>query len=460
MIFDNATVITMNPRREIISNGAVVMEGRYIVAVGKSRELRERFPEHTIVDCSGNVLMPGLIDTHVHTAQAMLRGCADDLTLLDWLGKRVWVLQGSYTAEDGRASAALCALEMIKSGTTSFIEAMLAERYGIDGVAEVLIQSGMRAAIGKIVMDQPSYGKVQSFMHPGLVEDGETSIRNTLAAFDRWNGAGDGRIQIWFGPRTPGGVTPSLYDEISKLARQRGMGITIHNSEIRDDLAYAAAQGCRSAVEFVHAHGLLGPRTVLAHCVWTDEEDWKLMAETGTHVSHNPASNAKTATGIAPVDGMLAAGVNVTLACDGGPSNNTYDMIRDMRLASYLICLRENNPTAVPAEAVLEMATINGAKAMGLADEIGSIEPGKRADFIVINMDAPHLTPAWDPVSTIAYAATGTDVDTVVIDGKIVMEHRQVRTLDEQAILADVRQRYRAVGERGGLQIGPRWPVL
>jgi cytosine/adenosine deaminase-related metal-dependent hydrolase len=460
VLFDNATVITMNPRREIITNGAVVMEGQYIVGVGKSREMRERFPEHAIVDCSGDVLMPGLIDTHVHTAQAMLRGCADDLTLLDWLGKRVWVLQGSYTTEDGRASAALCALEMIKSGTTSFVEAMLAERYGVDGVAEVLIQSGMRAAIGKIVMDQPSYGKVQSFMHPGLVEDGETSIRNTLAAYDRWNGAGDGRIQIWFGPRTPGGVTPSLYDEISKLARARNMGITIHNSEIRDDLAYAAAQGCRSAVEFVHAHGLLGPRTVLAHCVWTDEEDWKLMAETGTHVSYNPASNAKTATGIAPVDGMLAAGVNVTLACDGGPSNNTYDMIRDMRLASYLGCLRENNPTAVPAETVLEMATINGAKAMGLADEIGSIEPGKRADFIVINMDAPHLTPAWDPVSTIAYAATGTDVDTVVIDGKIVMEHRQVRTLDEQAILADVRQRYRAVGERGGLQIGPRWPVL
>ena len=157
---------------------------------------------------------------------------------------------------------------------------------------------------------------------------------------------------------------------------------------------------------------------------------------------------------------MLAAGVNVTLACDGGPSNNTYDMIRDMRLASYLGSLRENDPTVVPAETVLEMATINGAKAMGLEDQIGSIEAGKRADFIVINMDAPHLTPAWDPVSTIAYAATGTDVDTVVIDGKIVMEHRQVRTLDEQAILEDVRGRYRAVGERGGLQIGPRWPVI
>jgi cytosine/adenosine deaminase-related metal-dependent hydrolase len=460
MIFDNATIITMNPRREIITNGAVAVEGQRIAAVGKSREVRERFPEKRVIDYGGDVLMPGLVDTHVHTAQAMLRGCADDLSLLDWLGKRVWVLQGSYTVEDGRASAALCALEMIKSGTTAFIEAMLAERYGIDGVAEVLVQSGMRAAIGKIVMDQPSYGKVQSFMHPGLVEDGETSIRNTLAAHDRWNGAGDGRIQIWFGPRTPGGVTPSLYDEIGRLARERNMGITIHNSEVRDDLAYAASQGCRSAVEFIHAHGLLGPRTVLAHCVWTDAEDWKLMAETGTHASHNPASNAKTATGIAPVEGMLAAGVNVSLACDGGPSNNTYDMIHDMRMASYLACLRENSPTVVPAETIMEMATINGAKAMGLAGEIGSIEAGKRADFIVINMDAPHLTPAWDPVSTITYAATGTDVDTVVIDGKLVMQHRKVLTLDEDAILEDVRGRYRAVGERGGLQIGPRWPVL
>lgn len=460
MIFDNATIITMNPKREIITNGAVVVEERNIVAVGKSRTLRERFPHQTVIDCGSHVLMPGLIDTHVHTAQAMLRGCADDLMLLDWLGKRVWPLQGSYTAEDGRASAALCALEMIKSGTTSFIESMLAERYGIDGVAEVLLESGMRAAIGKIVMDQPSYGGRKSFMHPGLIEDGETSIRNTLAAFDKWNGAGDGRLQIWFGPRTPGGVTPSLYDEISKLARERNMGITIHNSEVKDDLEYAVSQGSRSAVEFIHTHGLLGPRTVLAHVVWTDEADWQLLAETGTHVSHNPASNAKTATGIAPVDGMLAAGVNVTLACDGGPSNNTYDMIRDMRLASYLGCLRENDPTAVPAEQVLEMATINGAKAMGLENEIGSIETGKRADFILINMDAPHLTPAWDPVSTIAYAATGVDVDTVVIDGKIIMERRQVHTLNEQAILEDVRKRYRAVAERCGLQIGPRWPVL
>jgi cytosine/adenosine deaminase-related metal-dependent hydrolase len=293
-----------------------------------------------------------------------------------------------------------------------------------------------------------------------MVEDSETSVQNTLKAFEKWNGAGDGRLQVWFGPRTPGGVTPGLYDRISQLARERDMGITVHLSEVREDLDYAASQGFRSPTEFAQAHGLLGPRTVLAHCVWTDEQDFKLLAQTGTHLTHNPASNGKTATGIAPIYGMLQAGVNVAIGCDGGPSNNTYDMIRDLRMVSYLANLRQEDPTVVPAEAVLEMATLNGAKAMGIDDQVGSIEAGKRADFILIDMDKPHLTPAPDPVSTIVYAAHGSDVDTVVIDGQVVMRKREVLTLDEKAILTEARQRFPQVMRRGGLDIGPRWPVV
>lgn len=460
MIFKNATIITMNPRREIIMHGAVAISGKHIDAVGKTIDVLAQFPEKKQIDCNGNVLLPGLIDTHVHTAQAMIRGCADDLGLIDWLFKRVWVLQGSYSYEDGRASAALCALEMIKSGTTAFLECMLAERYGFDGVAGTVLKSGMKAAIGKIVMDTPSYAESDMQMFPGMVEDGETSIRNTLAAYDKWEGAGDGRLQVWFGPRTPGGVTPSLYYEISALAKERNMGITIHNSEVKEDLSYARSQGCRSAVDFIGQHGLLGPRSVLAHVVWTDAEDWRVMATTGTHVTHNPASNAKTATGIAPVQGMLAAGVNVSMGCDGGPSNNTYDLIRDMRLVSYLANLKGDDPTVVPAETVLEMATINGAKALGWGDQTGSLEVGKCADMILINMDAPHLTPAPDPVSTIVYAAHGTDVDTVVINGQMVMQDRKVLTLDEGSILEEARRRYPEVAARGGLKIRPRWPVL
>ena len=459
VLFDDVTVITMNAQREILTGAAVAVAADRIAALGSRRELAAAYPRAERIDGRGMVLMPGLVDTHVHTAQAMIRGCADDLGLLDWLGQRVWVLQGNYSAEDGRASAALCALEMIKSGTTTFLECMLAERYGFDGVAEVVLQSGLRAAIAKIVMDLPSYARVEGFMHPGMVEDGPTSVANTLAAHARWEGAGDGRLQVWFGPRTPGGATLALYDQIGALARERGMGITIHLSEVREDLEYAAAQGFRSPAELARAHGLLGPRTVLAHCVWTDAADWRLFVETGTSVTHNPASNAKCGSGTAPIHGMLQAGVNVSLGCDGGPSNNAYDMIRDLRLASYIANTRESDPTVVPAEAVLEMATLGGARALGLQDEIGSIEPGKKADFILIDMDAPHLTPCWDPVSTIAYAACGMDVDTVVIDGRIVMQGRKVCTLDETAVVAEARRRAGEVARRAGLEIGPRWPV-
>ncbi len=461
MLFKNATLITVNPQRHIIANGALLTREKQIADLGKSSELLEKYPGETVIDCHGWILMPGLIDTHVHTAQAMIRGCADDLSLIDWLFKRVWVLQGNYDADDGRTSASLCALEMIKSGTTGFIECMLAERYGFDGVAHVVEQSGLRAAIGKIVMDKPAYAKSELTMYPGMVEaDGHRCIENTLHMYDRWNGAADGRIQVWFGARTPGGVTPSLFDEMALLARERNMGMTVHNSEVMQDLDFARSVGCRSALDFLLKHHYLGPRTVLAHCVWTDEEDWRVMQETGTHVSHNPASNSKTAAGIAPIRGMLDAGVNVALGCDGGPSNNTYDMIRDMRMVSYLAALKQNDPTALPAETILEMATINGAKAMGIADQCGSLEVGKRADFILINTDAPHLTPIWDPVSAVAYSAHGSDVDTVVIDGDLVMRHRKVLTLDEESIVEEACVRQRALAKRSGLEIKPRWPVL
>ena len=460
MIFNNATVITMNANREILTRGAVLVEGTRIKKIGKSQEILSKYPNELVIDCSGNVLMPGLVDTHVHTAQAMIRGCADDLGLIDWLVKRVWVLQGNYNFEDGAASAELCALEMIKSGTTSFIECMLAEVYGFDGVAETLIKSGLRAAIGKIVMDTPSYAKAENVMHTGMIEDGETSIKNTLAAHEKWNGAGDGRIQVWFGPRTPGGVTPDLYDRISIEASKRNMGITVHISEVSEDIEYAQSVGYRSPTEFALAHGLLGPRSVLAHFIWSDEQDWQVIAETGTHITHNPASNGKTASGIAPIQGLIDSGVNVTLGCDGGPSNNTYDMIRDMRLVSYLANLREDDPTVVPAETVIEMATINGARAMGIDKEVGSIEEGKKADFIVIDMDKSHLTPAPDPVSTIVYAAHGSDVDTVVVNGKILMRDRKVLVFDEEMEIENARTRYKKVAERAGLNIGPRWPVI
>jgi cytosine/adenosine deaminase-related metal-dependent hydrolase len=460
MIYEHGTLVTMDAQRRVVTDGALaVRDGRFL-AIGKSKELQERFPAEPRTDLRGRAIIPGLVNAHVHLAQAMIRGCADDMELIDWLGKRVWVLQGNYTEEDGRASAELCILEMLKSGTTAFVESMLAGRYGFDGIANVVLSSGIRAALAKIVMDVGTYASKDNWMHPGMIEDRETTLRDTLAMYDRWNGAGDGRLAVWFGPRTPGGVTPELYREISALAAQRDMGITVHLAEVQADRKFLQETYAQSPAEFAQAAGLTGPRVLLVHTVWMDAHDIEILSRTRTNVAHNPCSNAKLASGIAPIPEMLAAGVNAALGTDGGPSNNTYDLVREMRWASYLHKARTLNPTIMPAETVLEMATINGARALGWEREIGSLEAGKQADFVVFDLDKPHVTPSSDPVSTIVYAATGTDVDTVVIAGKVVMQGGQVLTMDEERIVREAGERAKAVWKRAGIEHRPRWPVL
>src|SRR6266852_2034943 len=219
MLFTNATVITMNPTRDIITNGAVAVQGTRIVAVGKSDALQRHYPGEKIIDAQGKLIIPGLIDTHVHLAQALIRGCADDMALIQWLCERVWVLQGNFTTDDGYVSARLCIAEMLKSGTTTFLESMLAHRYGFDGIARAVAESGMRACLAGIVMDIGTYATQSNSMHPGMIESRETSLLGVLDMHSKWEGAADERVHVWFGPRTPGGVSDELYREISDLAR-------------------------------------------------------------------------------------------------------------------------------------------------------------------------------------------------------------------------------------------------
>ncbi|NPV78499.1 MAG: amidohydrolase [Anaerolineae bacterium] len=465
MIFYNATIITMNPRREIISRGALAVTGNRIVAIGESQQLFDQFREKKRINCNGNILLPGLIDTHVHTAQCMLRGISEGKSLdglSDWLVTRTWPLQGSYTEADARASAALCVLEMLKSGTTGFIECLLAGIYGFDNIAEVCLQSGIRAALGRVVMDITPEQKDQLRMHPGMYETREECINGALTAHDRWENAGNGRIQVWFGCRSVGdGNNPTLYEEVGLLSRKRNMGITIHMSEQQSDIAYAKKLGYDSLTEFVHDRGLLGPRTVLAHFCVSTEKEWHLAASTGTSVSHCPANNSTIGWSPAPVTEMLAAGVNVSLGVDSTPSNSNMDLLRDLRIASHVARMAHRTRNVMPSETILEMATINGARAMGIDDQVGSIEVGKKADFIIINTDSPNLTPVWNPVASVVFASQGNDVDMVVIDGQIIMQGRKVLTMNEEEILDDVRTRYLQVARRAGVsEIGPRWPII
>ena len=267
---------------------------------------------------------------------------------------------------------------------------------------------------------------------------------------------------MWFGCRSAEPACDlSLYDEVSELAAERDMGITIHLAELPSDNEFARSLGFRSHVALAQHHGLLGPRSVLAHCTVADADDCRLLAATGASVSHNPANNASAAWGPAPVTDMLQAGVNVALGCDAAPSNANLDLLRDMRIACHSARQRAGSRLAIGPETVLEMATLNGARALGLGDSLGSLEPHKLADFITINTDAPHLQPVWNPVATAVFAAQGSDVDTVVIGGRLVMQGREVLTMDEDAVVDDVRGRFRAVAERAGVSgLESEWPTV
>jgi len=455
ILIERGVVVTMDASRRVIRDGAVMTEGPRIIDVGKTDDLRSKYaPEHTI-DASRKLVIPGLIDCHVHLAQALIRGCADDSALIDWLGKYVWPLQGNYTAEDGSVSAKLCMLEMIKSGTTSFIESMIHTRYGFDGIAKALDESGMRGHLAKTIMDTPAYGRKQ-MMHPGMIEDGEKSLAETIAMFQRWNGKANDRIRVWFGPRSLGACSKTLYERIAEEAAKRKASITMHLCEIQEDAKYARRKFKKGPVAFVNEVGLLSPRTVLAHAVWLTDRDIVTLSKTRTSVSHCPWSNTKLASGIARVPEMLNKGVNVALGCDGGPSNNSYDMITEMKLAASIHKVRLHDPTTMPAERVLEMATVGGARATGMQDQLGTLEPGKLADIVLVNLDSVHMVPNNNYVSDLVYAGSGADVDTVIIDGKIVMEDRNVKTLNEQEIIQQARERAKALLERTGLK--PRIP--
>jgi cytosine/adenosine deaminase-related metal-dependent hydrolase len=452
ILIEHGLVVTLDAHRRVIRDGAVMIEGSRIIDVGKTDELRRMYaPEHTI-DASRHLVIPGLIDCHVHLAQALIRGCADDVALIDWLGKYVWPLQGNYDADDGRVSAKLCMLEMIKSGTTSFIESMLHTRYGFDGIARAVEESGMRGYLAKTVMDTPGYGTKRQMMHPGMIEDGEKSLAEAITMMDRWNGKANGRIAVWFGPRSLGACSGSLYERIADEAAKRKAGITMHLCEVQEDVKYARRKLGKSPVAFVRDVGLLGPRTVLAHAVWLTDRDIGILSKTRTSVCHCPWSNAKLASGIARVPEMLNRGVNVALGCDGGPSNNTYDMIREMKLAACIHKARLLDAMTMPAQSVLEMATIAGARAIGMQDKLGTLESGKLADIILVNLDRVDMVPNNNEVSDLVYAGCGADVDTVIIDGNIVMEQGNMKTLDEHEIIQQARERAENLLERTGLK--------
>lgn len=452
----------MNKQRQIINDGAILVKGNTIAAVDKADKLRELHPHEPVTNLNGMLVMPGLVNTHVHLAQCLTRGVGDDLPLDRWLMERVWPTVGAYETDDNRISAEICLVEMLKSGITTFLETFLEGPHDFTAVMDTVVRSGARAGIAKCVMDTAAYTGEEGEMSAGMVESKEKSFATAIEMHERWTGAGDGRIQVWFGPRPPGGSSETLFVEMMELARKHKMRVNMHFAEEVGRVKYISdTYDGASPVEFCERVGMLGDDVVLVHAVnINSDSDIEKLSATGTHISHNPASNSKLGMGVAPLKKWLDAGVKVSLGTDAAPANNTYDMIRDFRWFSYLHKAVERDPTIIPAEQVLEMATLGGAQALGLADQIGSLEVGKKADFIALDMDKPHLTPASNIISTLVWCAHGSDVDTVVIDGKLVVKNRVVLTLDETEAIRAARERTPHILKKAGVDLSPKWPQI
>lgn len=407
-----------------IVHGSVVMEDGLITGVGEIDDEEGSGAEE--LDAAGRILLPGFVQTHVHLCQTLFRGTADDLSLIDWLKKRIWPLEAAHTPDSIRASALLGIAEMIRGGTTAALT-METVNHTRD-VFQVVEESGFRATVGKCMMD------LGDDVPRGLIEDTDTSISESMRLAEEWHGRDEGRIRYAFAPRFAVSCSRMLLEQVARLAANHGIQIHTHASENLDEIQMVRQLTGKRNIEYLDEVGLTGKRSVFAHCIHLDDREMEILRETGTRVAHCPSSNLKLASGIARVKEMIERGISVSLGADGAPCNNRLDMFTEMRTAALLQKVVNGSDT-LPARRVLRMATIDGARALGLDDSIGSIEPGKRADLQLINLECLHTTPHPDPVSAIVYAADRSNVESVIVAGRFLMRDGMLTTMDESQVI-------------------------
>ncbi|MFC6952427.1 amidohydrolase [Halorubellus litoreus] len=383
------------------------------------------------LDADGCLVLPGLVNAHTHAAMTLLRGIADDKPLDAWLQEDIWPVEAALTSEDVRAGTELAAVEMIRSGTTAFADMY----FEVDAVVDAVERAGLRARVGHGVV---TVGKDDDAAR----EDASESIR----AAERFDGAADGRVSTAFMPHSLTTVDPDVLREYTAEAREAGVPVHFHANETTDEVDPILDEHDERPLAWAREQGLLEPEDFLAHGVHTDASEHDLLAETGAGVVHCPASNMKLASGMAPVQDMREAGVTVALGTDGAASNNDLDVFDEMRDAAMLGKLAADDASAVPADAVVEMATQGGADVLSI--DSGRIEAGANADLAVLDLDAAHLTPQHDLVSHLAYAATGSDVRHTVCDGQVLMRDRELTTLDAASVRERASEHAQALVDR------------
>ncbi|HEV1993722.1 MAG TPA: amidohydrolase [Candidatus Acidoferrum sp.] len=427
LLVTGGTVVTMDAPRRVIDDGAIAIRGDSIVAVGPRAELEARFP-HPMrrIDARGRVILPGLINGHTHAAMVLLRGIANDLNLQDWLEKYIFPAEARNVTEDFVTwGTRLAALEMIRGGTTTFVDMYYFE----DAAARATKEAGMRGVLGESLIDFP----VPDAKGP------DEALVNIERFIKQWQG--DGLIHPAVAIHSPYTCSGETLKKGAALARKYSAPILIHVSETKREREESLAKKGMTPVAYLDSLGFLGPDVVAAHCVWFDDKDIALAAQRGIGCVHNPSSNMMLASGTAPVVEMLRGGLRLGLGTDGpAGSNNDLNMMEEIDLAAKLQKVTRLDPRALSAEQALEMATTGGARALHMENEIGSLEPGKKADLILLRTDAPHAVPMYDVVSQVAYALKASDVETVIVGGRILMQDRRMLTLNEPEILAKARE--------------------
>ncbi|WP_291579933.1 amidohydrolase family protein [Clostridium sp. UBA6640] len=414
ILIKNTIIVTMNNDNEVIYKGDIAIEKNRIKYIG---EVPKGFIAGKIIDGSNKVVMPGLINAHTHIGMSLIRGYADDMPLWEWISERIWPIEKKYTEKDIYNGDMLSIVEMIRSGTTCFLDMY----FSLEQTAKAVEISGMRAVLskglnGEINKDENKFDEVREFKK-------------------NWGNRGDGRIKMMVAPHSPYTSSKAYLEKIVDLAKELELPIHVHISESRKEVKDSFEEHGVSPVKYLENLGLFEIPTVAAHCVHISDDDIEILSKYKVSVANNPCSNLKLANGFAPVEKMLNRGVNVALATDSSSSNNNLNMFEEIHTAALINKGINEDPLSIPAIKALEMATKNGAKALFLEDEIGSLEVGKKADMILIDLNKPHLYPRHDIISLLVYSAQGSDVETVIIDGKIVMENYKMKTIDESEVM-------------------------
>ena len=404
----------------IVKKADIAIEGSQILQIGS---IKPEWQPDKIIDCTNKLAIPGLVNTHTHAAMTLFRSYADDMQLMDWLQTKIWPAEANLTADDVYWGTQLAIAEMIKSGTTTFADMY----FFMPEVAKAVEDTGIRAVLSRGMA--------------GVAPTAQQALQESEEFYQQFNHSAEGRITVMLGPHAPYTCPPDYLNKVVSLAQKLGSEIHIHLSETIGEVEECKAKYGKSPIALMDELGVLDCGVLAAHCVHVSEADITIMKNKNVRVAHNPGSNMKLASGIAPVSEMLKAGLCVGLGTDGAASNNNLDMLEEIRLAALLHKVNSNDPLAIPAKTAVALATEHGAKAVGLGNVVGQLAEGFKADIALFDMNKLHWYPRHDRLSLLTYSAAASDVDTVIINGKIVLENKQLKTIDEERLIEEVNRR-------------------